>query len=171
MTEGELQASKIEEQAKRIKLFALPLAVCASIANFFLIVPKVSFSLLVFVLLIIVAFDDYRKLNKIIKSPAKLNELKSIETKRKAAVFVNGGFAHEMKHILLITVAVIAWLLKLARSMAKLFSRFCQIAKLIAEPITIKMSNSSGELLVIFIMSVVHREVLVWERDTSTLPC
>ena len=110
MTEGELQASKIEAKAKRIKLFALPLAVCVSIASFFLIVPKISFSVLVFVLLISFAFNDYWKLNKILKSPVKLNELKSIETKRKAAVFVNGGFIRELKHMLLIAVAVVGWL-------------------------------------------------------------
>ena len=110
MTEGELQASKLERTAKRIKMFALPLAACFSIASFFLIVPKISFSLLIFLLLVVFAFDFYWNINKILTSPTKLNQLKSIETKRKAAVFVNGGFVRELKHILIFTLAVIGWL-------------------------------------------------------------
>ena len=109
MTYGEIQEKRLEVVLRRITIFAIPIALLASIGSYLLIVESLMFAVIVFILLILTAVDEYWYRLRILNSPEKLEELKNIEDKRKAAMYVNGGFLRELKQLIVILLIIGAW--------------------------------------------------------------
>jgi hypothetical protein len=109
MTEGAVQAKKLEPYANRLKRFAFPTALVTSIITYLVIYPNIYFCLSVFFGLLAIAIDEYWQTTKILKNDAKLTKLKSITGKREASVFVNGGVFREIKQMLIILAVVGVW--------------------------------------------------------------
>lgn len=110
MTEGEKEAERIESQLRWMRYIVIPGACIASAASYIFVIESTGFTALVFALLLLTGIDEYWHRARILNSEARLSELKAIESKRAAAVYINGGFRREVKHLLLVCVAVAAWI-------------------------------------------------------------
>ncbi|MDT0593542.1 hypothetical protein [Glaciecola petra] len=109
MTEGELQAEKLEQYKNRIKKYAFPIAFISLLIVYFTINPSVYFCLAVFIGLLIVAIDEYWQAAKILNNEEKLSKLKAFTGRREAAVFINGGIVRELKHMLIVGALIAIW--------------------------------------------------------------
>ena len=110
MTEGELQAEKLEPYANNIKKYAFPLACVIAPVTYFTVNPNIYFCVAVFMGLLIIAFDEYWQATKLLADEDRLVKLKAITSTRKAAVFVNGGIIRELKHGLLLLAIIVMWI-------------------------------------------------------------
>lgn len=90
MTEGEVQLNNIPNQIGKIRNFGIPLAIILAV-GMYVQFSSIIFSLVAFVLLLLVAADEYWARRKILQSEVLIAELKIIGKKRDAAVFINGG--------------------------------------------------------------------------------
>ncbi|WP_025820675.1 hypothetical protein [Shewanella marina] len=109
MTEGAILVKKLKPSMNRIKKFALLGAILGACFSYFVVIQSLTFSLLIFLCLTLIAIDEYYSRYKIIISPEKLKILSQIDSKRKAHIYVNGGIFREFKQLTLIGIVVVSW--------------------------------------------------------------
>lgn len=110
MTEGEKQAQRIESQLRWMRYIVLPGAGLASTLAYIFVIESAGFAAMFFALMLITGTDEYWQRARILHSKVRMSELKAIKNQREAAVYVNGGFRRDLKHFVLIGIAVVVWI-------------------------------------------------------------